>query len=479
MGVYVKLVLAECFQDQNQQTKAKSYLDAAYASSINYKNERQQNLCLQALARWHFLSEAYAEAKKIYLAQIQKNSRRSALLYTYHGLGDIEYVLKNYTAALRHYETALRIAEETKEWYMLDVFYKDLAKTYLAANMLPKAALYIDSSLKHTSGNLSNKVLAYDIKSKIDLANKDYKNAYLALWNKEKIIDSLNRKDVTELTNKLDIANNVKQKEARIDLLESEKQMMDQLYRQNKIIQYLLGLWIVLLIIAFVLIRNRIIRKKRMAQELAVKAEQDRISADLHDDIGSTLSSISVYSELADQLLSVRPEKSREMIQKISKQTRNMMDKMEDIIWSLKSVKNENLTFENQIESFAIEMLVPRNIKYHIELHPDINKLSTDEKAVRNILLIIKESMNNLGKYSNAGQAWIHMDISKNEYVLYIRDNGQGFDLSESRSGNGLQNIKKRTSELKGMAEIISTPGQGTTVMVHIPIASIRHFDTN
>lgn len=216
-----------------------------------------------------------------------------------------------------------------------------------------------------------------------------------------------------------------------------------------------------------------------MAQELAIKAEQDKISADLHDDIGSTLSSISVYSELADQLLSVRPEKSREMIQKISKQTRNMMDKMEDIIWSLKSVKNENLTFENQIESFAIEMLVPRNIKYHIELHPDINKLSTDEKAVRNILLIIKESMNNLGKYSNAAQAWIHMDISKNEYVLHIRDNGQGFDLSESRSGNGLQNIKKRTSELKGMAEIISTPGQGTTVMVHIPIASIRHFDTN
>jgi signal transduction histidine kinase len=474
LSVYVKLMIADCFSGQGQSDRAKAYLDSAYHYAVIYKDDIQQNICLQSLARWHKDQYNLPEAKKIFTALVKKATTGSSLLYTYQGLGDIAFAERLYSDALRYYRLSIHTAIQTNELYMLDVFYRDMAKVYLAMHELKSAKLYIDSSLVNARGNLSNKVQSLDLQAKIYTATGDYKSAWHSLLSKESIQDSLNRKNLAILTNKLDVVNRVKQKENKIEQLENDIKISEKLHHKNTIIKFLLFIILIFLIIAFILMRKRIIKKKMMAQKEAIAEEQNRISADLHDDIGATMSSIYVYSQLADKYFESNPDRSHEIIKKISAQTHATIEQMEDIIWSLKPDKGDGFTLQSRIQTFANNILKEHNISYAISIHPDVDGLQLNQKVKKNLLLIIKESINNIAKYSQASQVDINMSIENENLRLEIRDNGIGFEKTTVKKGNGLQNIVKRMTDLGGSLSINSAPGQGTQIKGVIHIASFR-----
>jgi len=219
---------------------------------------------------------------------------------------------------------------------------------------------------------------------------------------------------------------------------------------------------------------NEVIRLKT-EQELTVAKERERIIADLHDDVGATLSSIHIYSELAGNLVNARPAESQEMMNKISQQGKDLLGNMSDIIWSLKPASDEQYSFARRLLNYSQELLAAKNIQAHFAIDELLAAQIINPQVRKNILLIAKEAMNNIAKYSNAGKAIITLEKKETMVVLCVEDNGQGFDTTNAKHGNGLHNMQQRCQQLEGVFEISSSTGKGTSLSCHFPIAIISH----
>lgn len=217
----------------------------------------------------------------------------------------------------------------------------------------------------------------------------------------------------------------------------------------------------VVLAIAFVLYRLYAYRIKHI---LAIERIRERIASDFHDDIGSALSSISIFSEVADKQLKQNspPEQTREIISHISFYSRSMLDAMDDIIWAVNPQNDHLNDLTVRMREFAIPLLEARNINFDIEIQDDILNARIKMEARKNIFLIFKECINNILKHSDCSAMKVAINKINNQLELIISDNGKGFDINAKSSRNGLKNMRKRAAEIKGFIEINSHPGGGT-----------------
>ncbi|MFZ2430764.1 MAG: two-component regulator propeller domain-containing protein [Lutibacter sp.] len=235
-----------------------------------------------------------------------------------------------------------------------------------------------------------------------------------------------------------------------------------------------LWFWILLIsllmALAFWWFNHRKFNQQKIAfqQQLALEQQRNKITADLHDDIGATLSSLQINSAVANQLLNKNPIEAKKVLQKIETQSQNLADKIGDIIWSMKPGKDEFMTLSTRIRNFVSDILGSTDIKYIIETDPVLDHLIKDITLRKNIILIIKEGVNNVAKYSKASQLNIKLGLINNTITIEIIDNGIGFEINET-FGNGIANMRKRVEELKGDFKITSSPQQGTSIFANIP----------
>ncbi len=208
-------------------------------------------------------------------------------------------------------------------------------------------------------------------------------------------------------------------------------------------------------------------------KKLAVEKAGNRITADLHDDIGTNLSSINIYSTVARQLVETDTSKAREILIKLSEQSKNMLENLGEIIWSLKTGKEQFVNIESRIKNYVSDMLSVTNMHYTIEIDPIVNEMK-NTRLRKNTLLIVKESINNAVKYSRATEVFVKMRTENNQLVIEIMDNGIGFDKTVGLNGNGLGNMHKRTEELKGTFNLTSNQGKGTHIIVTIPLMELE-----
>ncbi|MCZ4242721.1 sensor histidine kinase [Pedobacter punctiformis] len=210
-------------------------------------------------------------------------------------------------------------------------------------------------------------------------------------------------------------------------------------------------------------------QKTIFEQKLALELQRKKITADLHDDIGATLSSLQLNSAVANQLINTDTKQAKKILNKIEDQSKNLADKIGDIIWSMKPGKDEFMTISSRIKNFANDILGATNINYKILIDPTVNQVIRDISTRKNIVLITKEAVNNVVKYSCATEALISLKIKNSLIQLIIQDNGTGFNICEEK-GNGLANMRKRTEELNGTFTINSVLKNGTTILVNIPL---------
>lgn len=201
--------------------------------------------------------------------------------------------------------------------------------------------------------------------------------------------------------------------------------------------------------------------------------ERNRIAQDLHDDVGATLSSIHVYSSVAARTLRTNPEKLTDVLGQIKENTRQVMENMSDIIWAIKANESGDLTLENKLKNYGYELLSPLNILCDYLIDKEADKRLVNMEARKNILLIAKEAMNNIAKYSHATEARIRLEFNEEELRLEISDNGKGFDDEQRHIGNGLQNMRQRGEILGGKLSVTSRKQIGTTVLFLVPITKI------
>jgi signal transduction histidine kinase len=198
----------------------------------------------------------------------------------------------------------------------------------------------------------------------------------------------------------------------------------------------------------------------RLSQVLRLQAIRNKISHDLHDDIGSTLNSISVYSEVAKQ----DAAKHAHALEMIGESSRKIIDAMSDIVWT---INPENDSFENMIlrmRSLAFNLLRAKNIEFTFRADEGLNNLKLSMEDRRNFFLIFKESINNLVKYSEATHVFIRLLHDGPTIKMQIQDNGKGFDISQSLTGNGMNSMKQRAKEMNAWLTIESENGAGTNI---------------
>jgi ligand-binding sensor domain-containing protein/two-component sensor histidine kinase len=207
----------------------------------------------------------------------------------------------------------------------------------------------------------------------------------------------------------------------------------------------------------------------RINQLLRLQQIRLRIARDLHDDIGSTLSSINMISSMANQN-EIAGKKSSDLFQTISSASRQAMELMNDIVWSINPKNDRMDMIIIRMRQYASEMLEAAQIPFTIDMDDESRHIVLPIEKRKDFYLIFKEGINNLAKYSSAGKATIQIKYSARMLTMILQDNGKGFDINEKGKGNGLKNIKARAEMLKGDLSINSKPGEGTLLVLHIPV---------
>ncbi|MEP7317670.1 MAG: two-component regulator propeller domain-containing protein, partial [Panacibacter sp.] len=209
----------------------------------------------------------------------------------------------------------------------------------------------------------------------------------------------------------------------------------------------------------------------RVKQILKLYNLRSSIAKDLHDDVGSALSSIALLSRIAHDGKTNARLNPDEIFSRIGDTSKRMIDLMDDIIWS---VNPDNDRFSNMLirmREYAAEMLEAKDIDFTFKVAEDIEELKIPMQMRKDYFLIFKEAINNLAKYSQCTQAAIRIYHTNRNIVTTIDDNGIGFDPQAINSRNGLKNMQQRAASIKGTFEIDTQPGQGTRITLTIPAA--------
>lgn len=251
-------------------------------------------------------------------------------------------------------------------------------------------------------------------------------------------------------------------KESQLDVISKENEIQKLALRKGKIAKnYLLGGFGLIALLS-ILVRNNYVTR----QKLKLQTLRNKIASDLHDDVGSTLSSISIFAQMARQASAeVNP-----MLESIGEHSRKMLDAMADIVWTIHPENDQMEKIVLRMRSFAYELLGARQIDFEFDAEDNITQLKLPMDVRKNFYLIFKEATNNLVKYANADQAHFELKTEKNILSMTIRDNGKGFDPHQSTAGNGLKNMKKRAEDIGGSLHIDSTLGNGTTIAFKVAV---------
>jgi signal transduction histidine kinase len=175
--------------------------------------------------------------------------------------------------------------------------------------------------------------------------------------------------------------------------------------------------------------------------------ERNRISADMHDDLGAGMTSIRLYSELAKSKSgeNILPE-----IEKISSSADELINNMNAIIWSMSSHNDTLGNMVAYIRSYCIDYFENTNIQPIITIPENIPALFVNGSIRRNVFLVVKEALQNIIKHAKATQVKIILSQETDGLSLVIHDNGRGIDLDNIRQfSNGLKNMKKRMQDVE------------------------------
>jgi len=191
---------------------------------------------------------------------------------------------------------------------------------------------------------------------------------------------------------------------------------------------------------------------KQMAVMAAKQEERNRISADMHDELGSGVTAIRLMSEIMKSRLKgdVVPE-----LEKISNSANELLGKMNTIIWTMKSSNDTLESLIAYIRAHAIEYFDSTPIDCNVQLPVLIPQAEVSGEKRRNIFLSIKEALNNAMKHSQASQIQIIISTNDKWLMIKICDNGVGIDADKLRRfGNGLSNMRRRMESIDGSFKI-------------------------
>ena len=227
--------------------------------------------------------------------------------------------------------------------------------------------------------------------------------------------------------------------------------------------------------------RRRMRRKiQRLEREQAVERERTRIAQDIHDDLGASLTRITMLSQSARSELNNSPQAATQVDQ-ICATARELTRSMDEIVWAVNPRHDSLDSLAVYLGKFAQDYLRAAGIRCRLNMPEDLPPWPVTAEARHNLFLALKEALHNVVKHSDGNEVRVTLAWRTKAIVLSVQDNGRGFtpglpahgdpgDPDRIEAGHGITNMKLRLAEIHGTCEIQSAPKTGTTVIFDVPV---------
>ncbi|MGN7720047.1 sensor histidine kinase [Chitinophaga sp. 22620] len=213
-----------------------------------------------------------------------------------------------------------------------------------------------------------------------------------------------------------------------------------------------------------------VIHRLRVNRLLATEKVRRRIARDLHDDMGSTLTSINIMSSMARRnAVQQDLAKTQDFLVKIGESTTRMMESMDDIVWSINPLNDSTPRVIARMREFTTSMLEARQIGFTFSIDEKIYSRRLKLESRHDFFMIYKETITNIAKYARCTFVDIRIQLRKGQLVLRVQDDGVGFNVNEAGEGDGLMNMQRRAYRMNGQLSIQSQIGKGTVITLMFP----------
>ena len=432
-----------------------------------------------------------------------ETNNRQMIAMQYSDKADV-YGENNETAkAIPLYKLAMRIGDSLNDIENLAAYANGLAQVYLLNNDFSLAEITARKALDYVkqTGNLKQEAVIYGVFSQINTKRENHTEAiafelkaynilkvekdllreqqsashladeYFKAGNAEEaykylkisrdLNDSLIKMQFNNETAQLQTTFQVAEKNKAIQLLNKNKQLQEQKLSKQTTLTISIIIIAVLALLGVWLLMNRNRLRQRM-KEIEIR---NKIASDLHDDVGSTLSSIRMYSDIVKNQPH-QTETATQLLNKISSNSKEMIENMSDIVWMIKPGNVDLKNIESRMLNFANELCAPAAIGFEFTKDNEIENMKMPMEQRRDLYLIFKEAINNAVKYSGCHSINAEINLKNRQLEMRTCDDGNGFDAKIISRGNGLNNMKKRAEAHNGTFEIKSSAGEGTEVVV-------------
>lgn len=191
---------------------------------------------------------------------------------------------------------------------------------------------------------------------------------------------------------------------------------------------------------------------------------RDEISINLHDDLGASLSSLTMFSELNRRKMQSQFPELADTFGRISERSREAMRLVREAVWEINPHNDTSEEWVDRMVAFAQDTFGAGQIEFEFLIDDSLRMEQFPVDQRRNLFLFFKEAVNNVAKHSGATQAKMVFQQKNGRIILCISDNGHGFDVNKSTEGNGLRNFKKRAESLGAQFKINSGRDSGTLI---------------
>lgn len=430
--------------------------DLGIAMNLNNIGEAYENLNLLDSAKFYYeLSLEYNQH-----VNIIKGTN-----INYNAIGNVLVKQGKPTEAIVLFKKALESNLKLGDQIYVANNYNNLGRAYLASKQYENAENSLKEALKiaqsiHSKGEIRD---AYQTLMDLNEAQLRFEKALQYSKANKAYADSILNEKNSRTVAQMEAIYNKEKEQQQIVILEKSQKI------SRLIVLSLFGLLILVLISGFLLLHrhNLAERNTQLQRQLDFR---NQVAANLHDDIGSMLTNISLLAELSRKKIN-QPEMALDFINRLSEEINLSEQALHDIIWSVNS-KNDTLEeMFDHMRRYASELFDAGNTQYHLQLdETGTRKLGMEQR--HNLFLIYKESLKNIYKHAEASNVWITVTLQNKMLFIEIKDDGKGFNTAQKTHRNGLSNLSQRVETMNGIFNLTSSPGHGTEIRISIPIQS-------
>ncbi|MFZ1451655.1 MAG: tetratricopeptide repeat protein, partial [Ferruginibacter sp.] len=401
------------------------------------------------------------------VASVYEKQGDSAMIFL-----NIKSANEKYRAAEKNYLAATTYAK-TDDTLNLPYWYSSIGGLYCKIGKITEAKKYLVESIRlaRTLNSIEILKTAYLHLSFTDSIGGNFKQAYDNFKKHIYYRDSLFNEESIRKTEGYKMQYQFEIKEEQIKLLSAENKLKTVLASRQKQQKNfaLTAIVAILLFGGFGFYRYR--RSKKLQSQRAILSERLRISSELHDEVGATLSGIAMYSHLTkEQMKSGQTAEIEKSLNVMQQSSVKMVDKLSDIVWLINPEQDSLKKLVTRLEEYATDMAAIKNMQVKISVPEKIADINLPVENRRNIYLFCKEAINNAVKYSNASLLELTVKEVNGKVKFSVSDNGKGFDAVMVRRGNGLENMQKRADEIGAKLILQSKEKGGASVCLQCKI---------